>query len=44
VELSRTPWTLRRPTPEKGDSTDSVLAELGYDGEAIAKLRTDGVV
>jgi formyl-CoA transferase len=44
VELSRTPWTLRMPTPEKGDSTDSVLAELGYDGEAIAKLRADGVV
>ena len=44
VELSRTPWSLRMPTPEKGDSTDSVLAGLGYDSDAIAKLRTDGVV
>jgi crotonobetainyl-CoA:carnitine CoA-transferase CaiB-like acyl-CoA transferase len=44
VELSRTPWSLRMPTPEKGDSTDSVLAGLGYDTAAIAKLRTDGVV
>jgi len=44
VELSRTPWSLRMPTPEKGDSTDSVLAGLGYDNEAIAKLRADGVV
>jgi crotonobetainyl-CoA:carnitine CoA-transferase CaiB-like acyl-CoA transferase len=44
VELSRTSWSLRMPTPEKGDSTDSVLAELGYDGGAIAKLRSDGVV
>ncbi len=44
VELSRTPWALRMPTPEKGDSTDSVLAGLGYDGEAIAKLRAGGVV
>ena len=44
VELSRTPWSLRRPTPEKGDSTDNVLAELGYNSEAIAKLRTDGVI
>jgi crotonobetainyl-CoA:carnitine CoA-transferase CaiB-like acyl-CoA transferase len=44
VELSRTPWALRTPTPEKGDCTDSVLATLGYDPEAIAKLRADGVV
>jgi crotonobetainyl-CoA:carnitine CoA-transferase CaiB-like acyl-CoA transferase len=44
VELNRTPWSLRMPTPEKGDSTDSVLAALGYDSEAIAKLRSDGVV
>ncbi len=44
VELSRTPWSLRTPTPEKGDSTDSVLAGLGYDNEAIARLRSDGVV
>ena len=44
VELSRTPWSLRTPTPEKGDSTDSVLAGLGYDNGAIARLRSDGVV
>jgi formyl-CoA transferase len=44
VELSRTPWSLRTPTPEKGDSTDSILAGLGYDSQAIGKLRTDGVV
>jgi crotonobetainyl-CoA:carnitine CoA-transferase CaiB-like acyl-CoA transferase len=44
VELSRTPWALRLPTPEKGDCTDSVLAALGYDGEAAAKLRADGIV
>ncbi len=44
VELSRTPWALRIPTPEKGDSTDSVLAGLGYDSEAIAKLRAGGAV
>jgi crotonobetainyl-CoA:carnitine CoA-transferase CaiB-like acyl-CoA transferase len=44
VELSRTPWALRLPTPEKGDCTDSVLAALGYDGDAVAKLRADGIV
>jgi formyl-CoA transferase len=44
VELSRTPWSLRVPTPEKGDTTDSVLAGLGFDSADIAKLRSDGVV
>jgi len=32
------------PTPEKGDSTETVLAGLGYDSEAIAKLRSDGII
>jgi crotonobetainyl-CoA:carnitine CoA-transferase CaiB-like acyl-CoA transferase len=44
VDLSRTPWKLRRPTPEKGEHTDAVLTALGYDAAAIAKLRTRGVV
>jgi crotonobetainyl-CoA:carnitine CoA-transferase CaiB-like acyl-CoA transferase len=44
VELSRTPWSLRMPTPEKGDCTESVLAGLGYDVQTIAKLRADGVI
>jgi crotonobetainyl-CoA:carnitine CoA-transferase CaiB-like acyl-CoA transferase len=44
VELSRTPWSLRMPAPEKGDSTDSVLTGLGYDAETIAKLRSDGTI
>jgi formyl-CoA transferase len=44
VELSRTPWGLRTATPEKGEHTDAVLAELGYDSAAIARLRSRGVV
>ena len=44
VELSRTPWALRMPTPEKGDSTDSVLAGLGYDAGRIAELRRNGII
>src|SRR5579875_491837 len=44
VELSRTPWSLRMPTPEKGSSTESVLRELGYDAEAVAQLRSSGVI
>lgn len=44
VELSRSSWSLRMPTPEKGDSTDSVLTGVGYDAGTIAKLRRDGII
>ncbi|HUZ65849.1 MAG TPA: CoA transferase [Acetobacteraceae bacterium] len=44
ITLSRTPWALRSPTPEAGEHTDAVLRELGYDADAIARLRDDGVV
>ncbi|HLK85182.1 MAG TPA: CoA transferase [Candidatus Binataceae bacterium] len=44
VELSRTPWQLRTPTPEKGEHTDAVLSELGYDVAAIAALRACGAI
>src|SRR5579863_1479981 len=44
VDLSRTPWELRTPTPEKGEHTDAVLRALGYDGAAIAGLRARGAI
>ncbi len=44
VDLSRTPWSLRMAAPEKGEHTDAVLTELGYDSDAIARLRARGVV
>ncbi len=40
--LSRTPGVLRRPAPRLGEHTDAVLAEAGFDAEAIAKLRKEG--
>jgi crotonobetainyl-CoA:carnitine CoA-transferase CaiB-like acyl-CoA transferase len=42
--LSRTPSSIRTATPERGEHTDAILASLGYDDAAIAKLRTDKVV
>ena len=44
VTLSRTPSRLHSATPERGEHTDAVLRELGYDDQAVAALRRDGVV
>ncbi len=44
VTLSRTPSKLKTATPERGEHTDAVLRELGYDGEAIAALRAKKVI
>ncbi len=39
VRLSETPGGIRRRAPVLGEHTDEVLAEVGYDAEAIAALR-----
>jgi len=44
VELSRTPWSIRSATPEAGEHTDAILAELGYAASDIEKLRAAKVV
>ena len=42
--FERTPPTMRSAPPLLGEHTDEVLAGLGYDSEAIAKLHKDKVV
>jgi formyl-CoA transferase len=44
VALSRTPSVIDRPTPQLGQHTDEILAELGYDDAAIADLRARKVI
>jgi formyl-CoA transferase len=44
VSLSRTPWEMRQPAPERGEHTDAVLRELGYQGQDISRLRNEGVI
>ena len=42
--LTRTPGGVRWPGPTLGEHTDAVLAEAGLDVEAIAGLRSRGVI
>jgi formyl-CoA transferase len=44
ARLSRTPAAVVAPTPEIGQHTDELLAELGYAADAIAGLRQQHVV
>ena len=44
VDLSETPGRFRHRAPTLGEHTDSILAELGYGADAIARLRADGVI
>ncbi|MDF0599295.1 CaiB/BaiF CoA-transferase family protein [Psychromarinibacter sp. C21-152] len=42
--LDGSPTGVRGPTPALGASTDEVLAELGYDADAIARMRGAGAI
>ncbi len=44
VHLSRTPSKLRTAAPEKGEHTDEILREFGYDEATIADLRRRQVI
>jgi crotonobetainyl-CoA:carnitine CoA-transferase CaiB-like acyl-CoA transferase len=44
VKLSRTPSSIAHPTPEKGEHTEEVLREYGYDDKAIAGFRARKIV
>ncbi len=43
-KFSGTPAAVRRPPPVLGEHTDEVLAEIGMDKAAVAKLRAEKVV
>jgi crotonobetainyl-CoA:carnitine CoA-transferase CaiB-like acyl-CoA transferase len=44
VRFHRTPWQLRIASPEMGEHTDAILADLGYSEGDIAGLRERAVV
>src|SRR5207237_5548717 len=43
IKLSDTPASIRTAPPKFGEHTDAVLAGLGFDADAIARLRREGV-
>ena len=44
VRFHRTPWQLRTASPEMGEHTDAILADLGYSESDITNLRDRDVV
>jgi crotonobetainyl-CoA:carnitine CoA-transferase CaiB-like acyl-CoA transferase len=44
ARLSRTPAAVKTPTPDIGQHTNEILAELGYGAEEISSLRKSAVV
>lgn len=44
VKMTKTPPNLRKPSPLFGQDTDSILTELGYSADQIAKMREDKIV
>jgi formyl-CoA transferase len=44
VKLSRTPAKLAAASPERGEHTEEVLRELGFDSSEITAFKTEGIV
>src|SRR5262245_15240079 len=44
VDFSATPWRPQGAAPEVGQHTEEILLELGYDWDAIAKLKDAGAI
>jgi formyl-CoA transferase len=44
MSLSRTPSSLRTATPERGEHTDEILRDLGYDRDTIGRLKAEKIV
>jgi formyl-CoA transferase len=43
VTLTRTPSTIARAAPKRGEHAEEILAGIGYDSDALARLKSAGV-
>ena len=43
VTLTRTPSTIARAAPKRGEHSEEILSEIGYDREAISRMKAAGV-
>jgi crotonobetainyl-CoA:carnitine CoA-transferase CaiB-like acyl-CoA transferase len=43
VTLSRTPHTIARATPRRGEHSDEILGEIGYSAEDRARMKSGGI-
>ena len=44
IHMSRTPWRLRKITPDAGEHSDEILAGLGYSKGDIERFKSKGIV
>jgi formyl-CoA transferase len=43
LTLSRTPHTIARAAPKRGEHTEEILAEIGYSRDELARMKSAGV-
>ena len=43
ITLTRTPHTIARAAPKRGEHTEEILGELGYSGDELKRLKSQGV-
>jgi crotonobetainyl-CoA:carnitine CoA-transferase CaiB-like acyl-CoA transferase len=43
VTLARTPSTIARSAPKRGEHSEEILSEIGYDREALDRMKASGV-
>jgi formyl-CoA transferase len=44
VKLSRTPAKLATATPDRGEHTEEILLEMGFNSQEVKKLKSEGIV
>jgi formyl-CoA transferase len=43
VTLTRTPSTIARAAPKRGEHSEEILSEIGYGRDALARMKAAGV-